>query len=276
MKASKLLIVLLVIVLAIGAVYLIVNNQYEENRQEVIACLEQGEFKEARDAVGNSAFFRWKDETLATVAATAAVFERDTLGVASFESIAQYAAAGNESAKAALRQMEPIAYQRAVTAYADEAQRHSAYEMFTALGDYCDSQDYVFVYETWEEAKYARSGTIGEDDLLRLLGLMEIPTVPELLVAYNYTAMEYLCGVWSAGSKIGGFVLDADYVAYYDLPYLDVECDGCRIEDGVFSLVLEDAVVADLYWFTPVDETHMDVYCFADGNTYSLTKLLDY
>lgn len=274
-KKSKLPVLLVLVVLLAGA-YLLMNLQYQSDCEELIACLEQGDFAGADDAIGNVFFFRWKDEELTVLNSTIRTFLNGELGEASYYYVTQYADQGNSTAVAALKHLEPIAYERAVKAYADPDSRYNAVQLFGYLGNYENSADYVFVYEQWEALQYSND-TIADADLDRLVSLMGFVDVNELLVAGPYTALGYLAGIWNEEQSVGGFVLDDCGTASYDLPFVPAEGGTFQIKDGVFSLLNDSGEIsADLYRFIPVSEDTVQVFCHANGQTYTLNKLLDY
>ena len=271
---KKFIALLLAAVILLGAGYLYLNLSFAGNREEVLACIEAGDFDGAQAAMGNVMFFRYKDEQLCVTVSTAIAFLNADYGDASYKIIARSAGEGYAPAQTVLQHLQPIAYDRALSAFGDADNRHVAEDLFAGLGDYKDSADYAFVCQVWSETQY--SDFLGEEGVERLVTLMHIPTVPDLLVYSNHTAIDYLAGIWTAENSTKGFVMEADGNASYDLPFVDAEGSYYRIIEGVFTLLdNNDAPVGELFRFTPVDGEHMTVYCYADGQNYSMRKLLD-
>lgn len=274
MKGSKIIAVLLAIVLLLGAGYAFLNISFENNREEVLDCIDRGQFQMAREAMGNVMFFRYKDEQLCVTVSTINTFLNSEFGVASFSIIADSAAEGYAPAAAAMEYLNSVAYWRAVHGLENGYNSSEVKDMFQALGDYEDSADYLYICQVMEDSKY--KDFIGEEGIERLVSLMHLPTVPELLVQSNYTAIDYLAGIWLAENTTKGFVMEADGNASYDLPFVDAEGSAYSIIDGVFTLLDDqDNPVGEVYRFTPIDGEHMTIYCYADDQTYSMEKILD-
>ena len=99
-------------------------------------------------------------------------------------------------------------------------------------------------------------------------------------------AYEFLTGTWRSSDGLNSFTLtkaaEGGYNSQYFLPYLTMDNSVFEIDDGIYYLRDKGATLIDsimdrvekknVFRFTIVDASTINVYCYKDGSTYRLYR----
>lgn len=270
-RSGKMIVILLLLIVCIAAVSVLplMNYQFEQNYAEAVAYVDQAEFEKAYDAIDNQVFFTRKAPGLAELIATGRAFERSGSS-ASYKAVKELAESGDIYAQTAMAELTEKAFETAVAQYRAGGNEYNAEELFTALGKYENSQQYLYLLQMWSAAETGYP-EITDKDMERLLAMIEFEDVKSLLVAEVPTASKFLLGKWKTADKEMGLTFTAERCTVDGLPYDALENSTYMITQGTF-LLESDSETVELFKFTVSDENTMDVYCFKDGETYTMYR----
>lgn len=193
---------------------------------------------------------------------------------------------GNEKADALMEELKPMLYEQGIENY--HSGDYGAAEMcFEYASGYKRSEDYIFLSEAqihYDDASYI-SG---------LCDLIGFEDAAQQLVYYEDRAKAFLRGRWVTGDGGMYFSADSSGTIEYTIPFFDfgnqyeyrkgtmlltsINNGDERVQhifntfDEPETEVWEDEYSRKLFEFTALSRDCIEIYCFADGNTYTLYR----
>lgn len=147
--------------------------------------------------------------------------------------------------------------------------KNQAEEYFSVLGDWSRSADYL------DLIRMERDG-VDESDYDRLVEIVDLPNASALLFADEDMSLTYLEGEWETGTLDDYYFKmvkndEGGHTASYNLPSFDLE-GYFYLEDGVYAVGTEKETAVDYFRFTAAGKNDLEVYCYKDGQTYTLHR----
>lgn len=136
--------------------------------------------------------------------------------------------------------------------YIDEKDYDAALECFLMIPGYEDSDSYIDVLGAlnYHELEPYIDTVLGQD----------------VLYHSGYMLYDYLTGYWSNGSYY--FEMEANGDTHYNIPWVDG--DGYYYEIDTNGIYISGG--RECFQFSVIDADSMDVYAFANGNTYRMYR----
>lgn len=163
-------------------------------------------------------------------------------------------------------------YKSAIGLYRNE-EYEKAISEFDAIGNYLDSDDYVFLIQMYRQSfsnDYV-SAPISDIDISKLASLIGFENAAELLVRSHRIAEKFLTGTWRGEGMY--FTVKSNGYINYNLPYFNYG-DYYRIENGLILLYPEENVYAakKLFGITVISEDCIQMLTYQNHRTYTLYR----
>lgn|GEM_PF-1801405 len=142
----------------------------------------------------------------------------------------------------------------------------TAISSFAAIPGVEQSDTYAEAMNLLMRAKSGGAFTQEEyNAFLRLTDMMDITPYlsGDSLITY------YLCGSWQ-DEKDNVFVMDSDGGIQYNLPGIDG--GTYTFQDSIMYMSQSDGTEAPMFGFSCIDMNTMALYCYEDGETYTMTR----
>ena len=190
--------------------------------------------------------------------------------LSTYRTIERYAREGNPYAKASLEDLKQMRYFDAVKLVNEEKYR-DAIDVFNTLDGYKDSRKYYLLCAAmtnkWDSEEYKE-----------ILQCYDFKNMKAALVSYTAIAEKFLGGTWKTSDGKYYFKI-SEKGASYNLPWLDLPDSYYSFEDGVYSLRSgswsddgEDFKKKDIFKFYVQDVNTISVYCFKNGQFFTLYR----
>lgn len=142
---------------------------------------------------------------------------------------------------------------------------------FEARETYRQSADYLILIDCHESTDPTLIADTYYNDLVRLLGFED---ASEILIRDDSATERFLTGRWESGDIYFELTEEADgFYCGYNLPTSDSEGEYYYISAGIYYSCDETDLhdVAQFLFFI-LDEDTINVYCYSDGNIYTLYR----
>ena len=143
---------------------------------------------------------------------------------------------------------------------------------FRYIHPYAETRKYLTLLDARSEVGWEDPDKMVKD----LTDIFYFEDAPELLLAHDMYACRFLLGTWRTSG--GGYYLkmevssedDYEFWCSYNLPWW--ECTSFTIDDGTYFITTPSGELKAMYEFILISPTCMEVYCYKDGNAYTLYK----
>ena len=151
---------------------------------------------------------------------------------------------------------------------------------YKLISDYSEAAKVVELYNLYDEYGQVGSARFYADNMSELIKFWDIKAIRDFFLSDNMLNY-YMIGKWIYESNSSKYIVfyrnsNGMVACSYSLPTPSVSnAKYYDIQDG--ELVFEDEnskVVAKVYKFDFIDANTVNVYCYADGNTYTLKRTL--
>lgn len=182
---------------------------------------------------------------------------------------------------AAMEELTELIYLAGQEAYRQD-QPVDAVKYFLLITPYKDSKAYFALIQKdssvgYSAMKISPRGLLDYDELFASMWEnFELENTKELIVVDNGLACRFLKGYWQTEDGRYYFRVklkdDGHYNASYNLPWYKEEVLSFTISDGIYILNMNNDVRKAQFQFTVIDKNTMEVYCYKDGETYTLYR----
>lgn len=235
------------------------------------ALAASGNYKSAKDllrALGDEGYGRAKDELVEVCKQCAASYADHGQYGKAYGELLEAQSEDGADVDALLSRYRSKAYESGVSCYR-ESDFAAAKAQFSAIGDYKDAEDYLFLIEvhnktSWSTAEAAAAAA-------RLASLILKEDAADLLMSGDELAGQFLLGYWEGSGHY--LSMGADGYLSYDLPYVDFG-DYYYISQGAV-LLYEDGDSYNsqpMFFIRAVTANCIQVYAYKDGHSYTLFR----
>lgn len=186
---------------------------------------------------------------------------------------------GYSKASEMIGEAQYIIYDYGQQAYYDGNYDRAAI-VFESIAPYKCSDDYLTLANAHGHSHLmsailtsSQRSTIADKLTERLIELFYFEDAADLIVSKHALASRFLEGSWATSGGSYSFEMDADGNVQHNLPWFNYG-DYYYIEDGTYFLY-EDGNIDNaraMYYFYLLSPNSMEVYCYKNGNTYTLYR----